>query len=225
MKYHYPQYVLTLNVISSWAPAIPAFISLLRFRKAGLSTKLMILLVVNGAACELLALYFTVRYKNNHIVYSVFDVFAFSLMCLYYNFCIPRFRKKHTGISMAVIGLFICLVNAFYIEPQNLLKLNFTMFASIITIILSYYSLYSIVIKNDDDKFRYNPDFWFASLLMVYNFSTFPYWAVHNIILRDYELRFDSVIQVTGISLAILYNFFFALIFLFLPKLRKKYEQ
>ncbi len=202
------------------SPGVTFFICLPAFRKFSKTARILFLLVFFAMVSEAAAYYTAYYYRTNHLVYSIYDLFDFCLLCLYFNYSIRRLKKGNWGIVVAVTGAVICFINAFFIEPSNALKLNFTMFSTIVITILCFFSLYQIMVKQTGNRYRQNQDFWFTATIMFYKLSDFLFWGFFSI----FKIVVDPVLQATHACVTTFFYISLDIIFLrFLPQ--KRHEQ
>lgn len=225
MAYTTQQYKLVLTWIALLSPVVCSLIAIVQFKKLPGAMKIICLLVFGGALTELTARYFTIRFRNNHIVYSVNYLLELILMFLYYYECIPALRKYRVKAPALFLFVAIALFNAFVIEEGIALKLNFAMFSSIIIIGLSFWSLHNIIIRNNDRRLVYNLNFWTASIWMVYSFLSFSFFGCYNIMLNMRNPMVGNILQIVHTSEVILYYLALDIIFILGPMLQRNYER
>jgi hypothetical protein len=155
--------------------------AIVRFNKVDLASKIICLFIWNGFITELLAWLAAIKIKNNLWVYNASSLLEFIIICIYFNFAIPSFKKNKLGFYMAAAGLIVFGVNAIYFQPFYKVNSNFLFLECLSIICLSLYLTFRMVIDLDILPGR-ELHFWFSTILLFYQSAGLWVWALYDYI-------------------------------------------
>lgn len=164
-------------------------IGIVNYSKYDLAIKtilwLLVITLVNEIATRL--------YKKEPI-YHIFTIFEFSF--IYYYFLKTVLVKYYKWIFLFVIILWIvlCVLNMIFLQPFNHLNSNMITLEGFITIGMSLYALYKILINDKIESIITYPHFWFWAFFLVYFSCTFFFWPCIRVLYRNKSIYYNFVI-------------------------------
>lgn len=138
------------------------------------------LLIVTFCA-ETYAIYSAVKYRNNMVVYHVFNPIQFLIISLYFNESIPSFKRKNIGWYIGILGVIASILNILFFQPLNTSNYYFLVFESLIIVFMALYSFIEMFLNENNDLIK-NQHFWISFILLSFWSITLTYWAMHEII-------------------------------------------
>ncbi len=197
---------------------IAAIISILRFKKVSKPIKVLSILLCTTLINELLSLYLTFKYKNNSFSFHFFNVIELYLITMYF-LCL--LQPKKIKIYILFISFFYPLfeyLNIIYLQPLSTLNSNFITFETFLTIGLSLYSLYRLLLKDLVNPILKYSHFWFCSIILMYFSCSFCLWPLIKMLYNQ-----KSSYYRIAINIHVVINIFtylgLGLTFLFSPKM------
>ena len=140
-----------------------------RFKKIILPSRIMLILLIVGfwinKAMD--------AYQNVHFNYPLFLYLSyfssFILMALFFNYCIPQFRKMRIGIYFALTGVIFWAFYSYFFQPMRFDENNksypfYTSFFGICILACSLWALYFMLRDHSWKQLRRNEVFWFIML-------------------------------------------------------------
>jgi hypothetical protein len=123
-------------------------------------------------------------HHNNLIVYHCFGPIQFFLICLYYNSCIPAFRRTNIGLYIGILGIIFAVVNLLVIQTIGEFNSNYLLFESIVIIAMALQSFSSIIKREDIDILKHEP-FWISVIFLLFWSITYMYWGLGDILSKS----------------------------------------
>ncbi|HVX01217.1 MAG TPA: hypothetical protein VHA52_12405, partial [Candidatus Babeliaceae bacterium] len=145
---------------------VSVLIGAIRFRKLDAGSRVFLLLCIFWFCDESLAYYSAIKFHNNLLVYNIGDLIEIFLICVYFNFTIPSFRKKKIGIIIGIISIVVGIANNALIQSVHTVSNYFLMYEAALSIILSMISLSSFLNIEDKRRPLREVHFWIPTLLM-----------------------------------------------------------
>jgi hypothetical protein len=169
---------------------------------------------------ESIGKFLTIKYHDNTIVYQIFSPLEFFLIASYYNECIPFLKRNYIGRIVGIIGLLFAIFNMVFWQPINTYNSNFFVFEGLLVLILSLFSYFPLLIKEEISVLTYT-QFWITTLflfLWAFNFLRLTIiQSIHNEI-------FHKNFQIVAIAITYLTYVGFGLVFYYYPKLIRSGE-
>ncbi len=165
-------YKLVLLLVSVFA--------IFHFRKMDLASRIICVLIWVATVTEALAWYSAKRFRNNLPVYNSFSYLELILVCLYFNYSIPSFRKRHIGYYIAVVGVILGVLNTVFFQPITTLNSNFIFIECLCIVSMSLYSFYRLLLISDNLYLQNNTHFWVPCVLIFYWCTTLFSWAMYG---------------------------------------------
>lgn len=170
---------------------------------------------------ELLAAISIVVYKHNIVIYNIYSIVQYVLLCMYFTQIIDRLNKRQHRITIITIGIITYVINIIlFQDARDTPSTNFLAFESITIVSMSLYYFYENL-NIDNNSNNLNSHFWFNSILLIFWSFTLFYWLVgltiykslgDKSILLNYMMWSINILTYTG----------FGLVFLFYKKLQPR---
>lgn len=141
---------------------------------------LMIVTVFQEAVAYLLA----VRYNDNVASYHIYSPIELSLTGLYLIESMPSFRRKKLAWVTVGTAVGCGIINTAFLQPFSAFNTYYLLFESTSIILLSLWSLYKVMLREDDRPLK-RVHFWLLILLLCYWSATFMSWGVYNVMLAS----------------------------------------
>lgn len=195
-----------------------------RYRVLDRPAIIFFLFLSTTVLCEYIALYASLKYKNNLPVYAIYSLVEFVMVSLYFNSVIDIFKKRNTGIYIAALGVVAGIYNLVFIQGLNTINSYFMIFEGLSIISMGLFFFFRILLHNDKLRIHMYPHFWFASILTFFwgvsflNWSLYDYFAkVHpdEIWVINYCIVIVNLVTYSAISC----------VFILYPKMQKTYER
>lgn len=183
---------------------------LIHYRSMDIGSRIIVIYIAEVWLCETLAFFTAMVYRDNRLVYHVFSVVQFLLVCWYFHHSLALFKRYPIALIAGFIGVVFGLINGIYLQP-NKVNSNFLLFESIAVITMTLVSLYEMLATDDDIDLAKHPQFWFTCLLFIFWSFTFTYWLIQVIdpLIRKlpwvgYAVTFVNILCYTGFGLVFL---------------------
>jgi hypothetical protein len=163
-------------------------------------TKILVVYIVEVWLCETLAFIAGILYHNNLLIYHIFSVLQFLLICFYFHHCIRMFQRYYIAIAVGITGLIFGVINGVYLQP-NQVNSNYLLFQCIAVITMTLISFYELLAGDDDDDLTKQPQFWASCFLLIFWSFTFAYWLI-QIIDPSVRKLFWTGVLVNGVNIA-----------------------
>lgn len=150
------------------------------FRKMDRASRIICVLIWIASLTEALAWYSAKRFRTNLPVYHIFSYLEFILVCLYFNYSIATFRRRNIGYYIALTGIVLGLANTIFLQPLNTLNSNFIFLECLCIVSMSLYSLYRLLLVNDNLYLQNNTHFWVPCVLIFYWCTTLFSWGMYD---------------------------------------------
>jgi hypothetical protein len=198
-------------------------VGILRFNKLDLGSKILCILIAVCILNESISYYCAVKYHTNLLVYNIYDLVEFFLVCLYFNSTIDIFIKKKIGLFLGIIGLVVGLLTMYSIQPTKQINTYFIFFEGFCITGMSLYAFYKILLNNEQLQLTLYPHFWFTATLLMYWNISLANWGTYDLL----RVKFPGIIGFLNSfiwSLDILCYMAFGTIFYLYPKMQAKDE-
>lgn len=191
-----------------------------RWRKLDKTSKYICAFIWLGALSELIGWYFTQTFNNNLPVYAICNIVELCIISLYFNNLISGFQKFNIGMIIASVGGLLGTVNIVFFEPLKTISFNFVFFECVIIVCLCLYSVFLMLVAEEDHVLWKEFHFWTTCTLLFYQCASLWNWGIYNyttqlssekIALLNISMLFINVITYLALTY-LLYQF---------PKLRK----
>jgi hypothetical protein len=213
-------YVTAVINLSFFAfPVIAAFSKFAMLDKA---LKIFSVGLVTSLIAECAALWAAVKFNNNFPVYAIANITDLVIVCLYFNYSVPAFKKRGIGIYLAILSVIAGVLNLVFLESLFVLNDNFINFQGILIIALCLFSMYQQLFIADNKMMRFTPHFKIAALLLVYWVISFLNWGLYDfsyVHLNPYKWLVNNL----EIILCCIFNLCFSLIFLSYHQQKRSY--
>ena len=201
---------------------IATTISIIKWRRLTRPDRIISILLLLTIVSEAIGYFFIVTYQNNMYVYHVFSPIELGFLAFYYNEAIPFFRKKHVGLYISLSGVILTILNACYLQPIKTFPSLFLLFEGFIVIILSLFSFFSILYKEDYKLIR-NVQFWVTFNLLIFWSFTFLIWGTYISFSKAFQDKLSVIFNMLS-TINFIEYLIFALIFFFYEKMVRSGE-
>jgi hypothetical protein len=204
-----------INLICSLLPVIACGI---RFKLLDAASRVFFVLLSFAFLTECVACYAAVKYHDNTAVYNISDLAQIFLIMLYFNYCIPFFRKRNIGLFFGILSSLLGILNFVYFQSINTYDNIFFLYQGSLVLTMGII-LYRQLLLSPHIEVRLNPHFWLAValasfyVLNSFAMSLYDYYTKQS---PDHKYLIDNAI----LYLNALVNIEFTLIFFFYPKMK-----
>ncbi len=198
---------------------LTALIGLIHYKKMDKASKVIFGIITLTFFSEAIAFASAIIYKNNLLIYHLFNPIQFYIICYYFNVTIDGFKTNNIGIFLGCAGLVYSIINTlFFQNPFSEMNTNFLIPESILIIAMSLYSFYELLASDIYDVYS-NTRFWFSAFLLTFWSFTFCYWLIGPTLYKTSgnTLWLDTMIW----TINILCYSGFAIVFLSFRKMKK----
>jgi hypothetical protein len=195
-------------------------ISIYRFKKSDLGSRILSVLICCALLNEGAASFLAYKYHNNLSLYSVYSLIEFGLMCWYFNAVVDVFIAKDFGLYIGAGGILLGILNWIFVQPINSFNYYFLLFEALMVIGLCLFGFFRFLLKRDWLTLHRFHHFWFISILLFFWCITFLTWGLYGYInqqLLQSAAAINSALAIVG---AITYGCF-GCVFLLYPKMKK----
>lgn len=207
-----PWWIDSSIIISLQLFAIVA--GLIHFSKVDKASKTIIGFIFISMISEIMALIFIQKFGKNLIIYNIYNLISFLILCLYFEKLVYKLPAK----LIAGIGISAYIVDLFIQDFNNGLVTYFIMFQNLLTIALCLYYYYQ-VLASDIIEIHLSPHFWITALILVFSCFTFFYWSVGLNAYQHQSEKSGWIMLMIQIINIVFYSSM-GIIFLFYNKLR-----
>ena len=173
---------------------LAACCAIARFIRVNLSMKIICLLVLTAALCEIIALVQNIAGKSNTIIYTCFAFAELIGMCLYFNYSLPPLKKYGLGYILA-LAVTILGIRTMAIFQTDAPHVYFTFVKCLLLVTLTFYAAFTKLLPvNETRPWSTNTHFQIAALINFYFTGTFMARGIY-----------DHVPLEPGISLAFIH--------------------
>lgn len=191
------------------------------FRRVDKATRFLCLWIVTGGVTELLAVHFAVTYKNNLPVYTFYSIIELSLITFYFAFSVEVIRRQRLHLIIIAASTLMWLANMYWLQPVNSINSNFIFIECLITVCLSLYALYRLLLLYNHSLLR-KTHFWIPCIVLLYCCGTLWNWGFYDHFLKHYPER-TVMLSICILFVNILTYSAYTLILLFYPKMKRAY--
>lgn len=206
------------SVINLLLAALPVIIGAFNFKILDYGAKVIYELLVLSLLTEILAVFFAYRYRNNTPVINISNLLQSFFICLYFNYCIKIFRKRHIGVYIGLFSIIAGILNMVFLEPINTYNSNYFLFQTILVFALGII-FYIQMLSLPYFKLQTNPHFWFIVVLI--SFYVLNYFALS--LYTYFASRFknhNGIIDLSVFFLNCLTNIGFSIVLAYYPKMK-----
>jgi len=198
---------------------LPVLFGLLRYRVLDRGSRIFFYISVLGLVTESLAYYMAHKYRDNLVVYNLSNIFELFMVCLYFNYTIKSFGKRHIGWIIGIIAVLVGFINDFYIQSIHGITDVFLLFHALVAISLSIFSLLSFMQPDDTRQVKQEVHFWFP-VIQIFSWS-FTYLLFSLIGFYAARLKTTAPQVILALFLVdVITNLAIATIFILYPKMR-----
>lgn len=164
---------------------LAAITGLIQYKKLDKASKLIVVYLVITSISEGLALFGSLMYKNNLVIYHLYCPIQFLLLSIYFNLSPDQKKINAAGWIIGLSGLMLSIINSIFFQPPlKELNTNFIVIESFLIIGMSLFSFYRLL-ASDIIYIHLVPKFWFSSIFLVFWSFTFFYWLVGVVIYKS----------------------------------------
>jgi hypothetical protein len=171
---------LSVIIIYLLVLTLSKIIGLVQYKAMDNSSRIMVIYLCQAWLCETLAVYAAFVYKDNRLIYHVFSIIQFLIICWYYHRSIMLFKRYPIALILGVAGFVFGVINGVYYQ-RNQFNTNFLIVESTLVIAMTLLSLYELLASDDDIDLIKHPQFRFSCLLLIFWSFTFTYWLMQTI--------------------------------------------
>lgn len=201
---------------------LPFVWSIKRYPEMDQASRMFCYITGISVSGEIIGLAASLSYGTNIPVYNVIGICNLVLLCLYFNYAIPVFRKHRVGIVLAVISVIVWTLSLFLFDTMHKMNTPYMFFESALTLGMAGFSIEQLLVKKSKTwiRLRNSPHFWFAWILFAYWCITITQWLMYT--------RFKAITEAhTWFSLllmtiTVLVNIAFFFIFFRYPKMQRQ---
>ena len=142
-----------------------------RTRKADAATRFLCLFILYGCFNEILSIYSISLFRNNYILSSLYDYIAFILLGLFFYLSNEKGKDRGFVGSMLILGLAalpfnVAFLQGWYQGHQSLAE----QISRFLILVISLYTIYKMVLRDEDATIYKVPLFWIATVMVFYQF-------------------------------------------------------
>lgn len=211
-------YTIYLSVLS-----LLTLLAAWRFRQIDCATRMIALFVWLGLVTEIAARLVILHASkpNNHPVYNISCLIEWLLICLYYNYSLSSLRRKHTGWYLGIGGIVFGIVNLTCLQAVTRMSSNFLFFECAGILSLSFYSIYKLVLIDDDNlQFQRKTNFWIPLILVFYQMSALWSWVAYKVYVEVDTHATSLLLLLLLLNSIITYSALFIILLLY-PKMKR----
>lgn len=192
----------------------------LRFRRLDLPARFLAVLVWGAFLSEVIA-YISVRIiKNNSLTYTIYGIFEFVLVCLYFNSALHSLSRRKVGIVVGAIGALFGLTNLLFFQEEGTLNTGFILLGTVVITFMSLLFFYSYLYRPSDIRGSQPRLFAATSFLMFGSLLTFVHFSLYDFISQLYVNEGINLYLVMACLNALMY-LGFTIVFLTYHKLHR----
>lgn len=217
-----PKYYQLITFINLGLFGLAFFISLFRYQSLDRASKIFCLFLGTSFAGECIALFCAYHYHNNIPVYAILNIIEMVLICLYFNYSITTFKKRHIGLAAGILSVIVGIINIVYFQSLYSINTLFLYYQGILIIAMSMVAMVQYLLNVEYMQFQQTPHFWIPALMLVFWVISFLNWAFYDFLIAKLSA---SVWMINNLILFVcmIMNAGYAIIFFFYPKPQKQY--
>jgi len=197
-----------------------SLLCLYRFKQFDGATRTLSILICCALIVECAADYLARVYHNNLSLYSIYSLFEYGIICLYFNKVIDVFRKQNLGLYIGFGGIVLGIANLLFLQSINSLNSFFLFFESLSIVGMSLFAFFRLLLVRDDLILPRYPHFWFISILLFFWSIMLLNWGLYDYI--NVHLQYAAwKINVALIAVGTVTYCCFICVFLFYPKMQQ----
>lgn len=161
----------------------PILAGVYRYKRLGFLSRLMVLMIICNYTIDWIFHYLQVNGLNYTpvLVFSYF--FELLIISLFFNFCIPYFKKIRLGIYIVAAGFLFWLLNTLFYLPigfdcNNHSYWYYTAFMSLVFMVSALITLYLMLKENSWQTIKKNAASWLLISLLFRNGFAFIYGII-----------------------------------------------
>ncbi|MFL5810637.1 MAG: hypothetical protein ACJ749_14035 [Flavisolibacter sp.] len=157
-------------------------IGAINFKSSKRPFTLLFLLLIATFTTEAMAEYFAHKYRNNLVVYHLFNPIEYALFALIFYFLIENRRFKTFIFCTIIVYIPLSILNSLYIEPfsRNYINTNAILTESILLVIFSLQVLYEILTSHTYQNIFGSSAFWLSMGVILFFATNIFFWGYYN---------------------------------------------
>lgn len=142
-----------------------------RIRKADTATRFLCLFILYGFFNEILSIYSISLFRNNYILSNLYDYIAFILLGVFFYLNNESRKDRYFVLSMLLLGVAALPFNLLFLQDlyqghQSLAE----QISRFLILVISLYTIYKMVLRDEDATIYKVPLFWIATVFVFYQF-------------------------------------------------------
>ena len=193
-----------------------------RYKEFDTATKIFAVYIIVATISEITAFLCGKFLHDNMPVYAVYNLLEFVFVSMFFNRSIDVFYKRNVGYYIAVIGLFVGIINIVCIQGIHSLNSYFLFFEGVVIIAMALLLFFRLLINNNHLQLYRSPHFWLATVLVFFWSITMLNWSMYDYFLANHKellVFVNTSIVVVGIVTYVAIG----CIFILYPKMSKSY--
>lgn len=216
----HPYYLITCINLSLFA--LPFIIALSRYRYLDKASRVFCLFLGLSFAGECTATWFAYVYHNNMPIYAFLNIVEMCVLCLYFNYSIASFTRRHIGIFLSVLSALVGVINLLFFQSMNDLNNIFLYYQGISVIGMSMIAMVQFLTDVEYMRFEQTPHFWIPALLILFWVISFLHWGLYDFLLGKFPAS-NWLVNNSILFICFIMNIGYAVLFFFYPHKKKAY--
>lgn len=209
----------TLSQTYNYTLVVAALCAAYRYRHLDRGMKFICLFIGQSIIAENLAGFAAANYHNNLPVYSISGIAEYSIICLYFNYSLSYYYKRHTGIIAAVAGILFGIINTIAWQPLNRINSNFIFVECLVIVCFALYSIYQRLVTMDIPLIK-ETHFWVPCILLFYQCTALWNWGCYNYVIKRHAEKMIFLNSSNLLTNVLIYLSLILLLLLY-PKMRQ----
>lgn len=165
--------------------AIASVIGITRYSKMSDALKIIVLLLIVTTVSELSTELVIRLNMGKEVVYRIYSPVEGCFVTLFFYSSLYKVKRRSVITAIIIGWILIGLSNYFFIEKLNLPYLNIILIECFTIIGMSLHALYAILLNDEVQDIRSQPQFWVWIIFLFYWCATFFFWASYKILYRN----------------------------------------
>jgi len=175
-----------------------------RYKKSKKEYRIFFFLMVITFITEILAEFCAVRYRNNLMVYNLFNIVESVLLSFFYiSLFNKNWLKKLAAIVLAAFLLF-AIFNILYLQ-KNQLATNSIIFESLFIVVYSLALLFQYLGQTGDENLLTKPALWFNIRNLFFFATNLFFWGYYRKMMGENKPALRSFYEIIYYENLILY--------------------